>query len=289
MTKIDCPVCVSKKFKKLFYKDEMTVVGCKGCGLIFTNPQPDQKEISSHYDKNYYYCPKKNPQDWSRYSDYNARYMKGHEKKRFNLIFEKLDQLKPKKGKLLDIGCATGFFIDEANKRGWQAQGIEVSKWAAEWGKKHLKVKITTGEFERIKFPRDYFEVVTMLDVLEHFKNPQIVLNKAAKILRKNGLIYLETINFDHFITRYLIGKKYIYLVPQYHLFYFGRRQLRQFLDKAGFKILDEQLTSSSVGDYEYEGLSMYWAYLKKIFTSLGKKETNFAFKDLIKIYAQKN
>ncbi|MEK7142933.1 MAG: class I SAM-dependent methyltransferase [Patescibacteria group bacterium] len=289
MIKIDCPLCSGHSFQDRYHKDNMTVVECNNCGLIFTNPQPGQRELFKHYNKNYYFCPNKDPKDNSRYFDYNTRYLKGNERQRFTGIFEKLAKFKPQGGRLLDVGTASGFFIEEANKRGWQAEGVEVSKWAVEYGRKNLKVKIFQGELSQAKFKSNTFEVVTFLDVLEHFQNPLAELKEASRILKKNGLIYIETINFDNFITHYLIGKKYKYMVPKFHLFYFGRRQLRQLLDKADFKILNEQLTSSSVGDYEYEGLSMYWAYLKKIFTSFGQKETNFAFKDLIKIYGQKD
>ncbi len=103
---------------------------------------------------------------------------------------------------------------------------------------------------------------------------------------KKGGVLYIETINFDHFITKNMIGKNYKHMVPAYHLIYFGRKQLREFLAKAGFKILKEGLTSSSVGDYEYEGAGMYWQYLKLLLNPEGK--TNFALNDTIKIFARK-
>lgn len=287
MIKIACPLCLGKNFKDQFIKDKMTVVQCQDCGLIFTNPRHKQKELIVHYDKNYYYCPQKDPLDNTRYLDYNARYLKGKEKKRFDFIFKKLGQFKPEKGKLLDIGAATGFFVSEAIRKGWDAQGVEVSKWAADWGKKNLKVKIETGEFEKVKLPQNAFDVVAMLDVLEHFQNPQETLKKAAKILKKDGIIYVETINFDNWLTRYLIGSKYVHMVPKFHLYYFGRKQLKQLLENAGFKILDLSLWSSSVGDYEHSGLDMYWQYLKLVLNP-AKDHQNFALNDLVKIYARK-
>jgi len=287
MQKIDCPLCGGKNFKNLFYKDEMIVVECKTCGLIFTNPQLSQEELSAHYDKNYYYSPGKDPKDNTRYFDYNARYLNGKEKMRFKEIFEKLKKLAAQKGRLLDVGCASGFFIDEANKKGWRAEGIEVSKWAADWGKKNLKVKIETGEFEKLKLPQNAFDAVTMLDVLEHFQNPQEALKKAAKILKKDGIIYVETINFDNWITRYLIGSKYVHMVPKFHLYYFGRKQIEKMFQKTGFQIIETDLRSSSVGDYENCGFSMYAKYLNLLLAP-PKGHRNFALNDVINIYARK-
>jgi len=147
-------------------------------------------------------------------------------------------------------------------------------------------VKIFPGDIFGANFKNDSFEVVTMLDILEHLEDPVKELKEANRILKKGGVLYIETINFDNFITKNLISNNYKHMVPAYHLIYFGRRQLRQFLEKAKFKVLKEILTSTSVGDYEYEGLGMYWQYLKLILNP--QKETNFAFNDSIKIYAQK-
>lgn len=285
MVEIDCPLCEIKKFKKLYYKDGMNVVECRNCGLIFTNPQLSQKELTSHYDKSLF-CSH-DPKDNTRYFDYNARYLEGKEKMRFWGIFEKLDRYYPKKGRLIDVGSATGFFIDEANKRGWQAEGVEISKWAANWGRKNLKVKIFTGDLRGANFKKQSFDVVAMLDFLEHVKNPFDELKEAARVIKEEGIIYVETINFDNWITRYLIGQKHRYMFPKWHLYFFGRRQLIKLLEKADFEILEYSLCSSSVGDYEYYGWKMYWQYLKLLINP-PKGHNNYAFNDMIKIYARK-
>jgi len=266
----------------------MTVIKCESCGLIFTNPQLTQKDLTSHYDKNYYYSPQKDPKDNTRYFDYNARYLKGKEKKRFIEIFENLKKLGLRTGKLLDVGCACGFFIEEANKKGWQAEGVEISKWAALWGKKNLRVKIFNGELRQAKFRSADFDVVTFLDSFEHFRNPLIELKEAARILKKGGLVYVETINFDNPITRHLIGQKYVHMVPRLHLYYFGRKQIKNMLQKTGFQIMQMSLRSSSVGDYEYSGLGMYAKYLSLLLNP-PKGYRNFALNDVINIYARKN
>lgn len=286
MTEIDCPLCEENNFKKLYFKDGMNVVKCRKCGLIFTNPQLEQKELNDHYhDKKVY--ASHNSKETTSYFDYNARYLKGKERMRFWGIFNKLDQFYPQKGKLIDVGSATGFFIEEANKRGWKAEGVEVSKWASRWGRKNLNVKIFTGTLKEAKFKKHSFDVVAMLDFLEHVKNPLEEFKEASRIIKKGGVIYVETINFDNWITRYLIGSKYRYMFPKWHLYYFGRSQLIRLLKKAGFEVLEYSLWSSSVGDYEYFGWRMYWKYFKLLLNP-PKNHTNYAFNDLIKIYARK-
>lgn len=284
MIKISCPLCQRKDHKRLYQKDGFWIVECRECGLVFVNPRLTLSEIRHHYDKSYYQS--KDPNDRTRYFDYNYRYLKSHEKKRFKDVFDNLAKFLDKKGRLLDIGAATGFLVSEANKNGWQAEGVEISKWAASWARNNLKVKMHTGDVFAAKFKSESFEAVTMLDILEHLEDPIKELKEVHRILKKGGILYIETINFDHFITKHLVGKNYKHIVPAFHLIYFGRKQLREFLKKAGFKIVKEILTSTSVGDYEYKGLNMYWRYVKLLLNPEGK--TNFAFLDTIKIYAQK-
>lgn len=284
MIKIACPLCRGKNHQKLYQKDGFWLVECQDCGLVFVNPRLTVSKLRKHYDKQYYKSD--NPSDKTRYTDYNYRYLKSHEKKRFQDVFKNLAKFLPKKGSLLDVGAATGFLVQEANKRGWQGEGVEISQWAALWARKNLKVKIFSGDLFEGGFDNQSFDAITLLDVLEHLENPIKELKEAYRILKKGGVIYIETINFDNFITRHVIGKNYKHMVPAYHLIYFGRRQIREFLRKANFKILKENLTSSSVGDYEYEGMRMYWQYCKLLLHP--QEKTNFALNDVIKIYAKK-
>lgn len=284
MIRIACPLCRSRTHRNLYQKDGLWIVECKNCQLVFVNPRLSVKEIRDHYDEQYYNSH--NPTDKTRYTDYNFRYLKSHEKKRFDHLFKNLNLFLDKKGQLLDVGAATGFLVLEANKKGYQAEGVEISKWAADYGKKKLKVKIFHGDIFKSNFKKESFDVVTILDVLEHLEDPIKELKEAWRILKPGGIVYIETINFDNFISKNLIGKNYKHMVPAYHLIYFGRKQLKEFLQKANFKVLKETLTSSSVGDYEYEGLLMYWQYLKLILNPQGK--TNFALNDTIKIFAKK-
>lgn len=284
MIKIACPLCRGKNHQQLYKRDGFGIVECRSCGLVFVNPRLEVKKIRDHYDETYYQS--KNSQDKTRYFDYNFRYLKDKEKKRFNDIFANLEKFLPSKGRLLDVGAATGFLVLEAQKRGWKAEGVEISKWAADYGKKTLKIKMFNGDLFKANYPKESFDAITMLDVFEHLEDPIKELKEAYRILKKGGIIYIETINFDNFITKNIIKNKYKHMVPAYHLIYFGRKQLREFFIKAKFEVLKEIFTSTSVGDYEYEGLKMYWQYLKLILNP--KENTNFALNDTVKVFAKK-
>ncbi len=256
MIKIKCPLCQGKNHQKLYRKDGFGIVECLDCNLVFVNPRLSVSEIRGHYNKKYYQS--NDPTDKTRYTDYNFRYLKDKEKIRFESIFKNLEEFLPEKGRFLDVGAATGFLVLEANKKGWQAEGVEISKWATDYGKNKLKIQIHYGDIFKAKFKPESFSVVTMLDILEHLEDPLKELKEAYRTLKRGGIIYVETINFDNFVTKRIIGKKYKHMVPAFHLIYFGRCQLREFLIKANFTILKEDLTSTSVDDYEYECFEMY-------------------------------
>lgn len=291
MIEINCSLCQMNNYKILYRKDGFNVVKCQNCGLIFVNPRLKQSQLTSNYTKGYYKKPvQRSKEKHQGYDDYNQRYLKGKERTRSQLILDKIAFYKNPPGKLLDVGAATGFFIKDALKKGWQAEGVEISAWAVKYAREKLKIKIFQGELREKKYPYNTFSVVTMNDFLEHVHDPLAELREAHRILKKEGILYVETLNFDGFINTKLIGEKYYLIAPKFHLTYFARRQLLQMLRLSGFKILKVELVSSSVGDFEYEGIRMYLKYFQLIiFNILGiKKVKNWAFKDIIKIIAQK-
>ena len=291
MIKVCCPLCRKKSFKILFDKEGFNIVQCLNCQLIFVNPRLKHSQTNANYSKEYYKRPsRKSRQTHQGYDDYNKRYLHGKERMRSKLILDKISFYKKPPGKLVDVGAATGFFLKDALVRGWQAEGVEISNWAVNYARHHLKLKMTLGELKTAKFDNSSFDVVTMNDFLEHVQDPLEELKEAKRVLKKEGILYVETLNFDGFINTKLIGQKYHLIAPKFHLTYFGRHQLLQMLKKAGFRVCSVELTSSSVGDFEYEGLRMYLRYFQLIILSiLGlRKNKIWAFKDIIKIIAQK-
>jgi 2-polyprenyl-3-methyl-5-hydroxy-6-metoxy-1,4-benzoquinol methylase len=93
--------------------------------------------------------------------------------------------------RLLDIGCAAGFFLELASERGWQAEGVDVSEYATEYGK-NLGLKIFTGTLIEASFPDQYFDAVTMWDCLMHMPDPYGTMVEINRIL-KRGVFWPST------------------------------------------------------------------------------------------------
>ncbi len=137
--------------------------------------------------------------------------------------------------KLLDAGCALGFFLEIAEKRGWETRGIEISPFASEWGRKNLYLDIVTGSFLGVDMEPESFDVVTFFFVAEHFKEIEKVIEKTYNILKKNGHIALALPHRGG-ITYRMDRAIYLNEHPRDHYFDTSVRNLNKFLKLYGFK-----------------------------------------------------
>lgn len=203
---------------------------CTNCGLIFIYPLPN--EVESVYDEDYFNSGEKK----FGYIEYDRDKlaMKG-------VFLDYLDLIKQhtkgSMGELLDVGCATGFFVKLANNAGWEGEGIEISPWASAYGVK-TGLKIQTGSFENINLPQDKYDIITMLDVFEHSTSPSKTLDKAHASLIKNGLLIINTPDASSLWAK-LTGKHWQALVPPEHLYLFNGKNIKRFIKDHGFEVLD--------------------------------------------------
>lgn len=138
-------------------------------------------------------------------------------------------------GKLLDIGCANGFFLDQAKKKGFAVQGVELSEWAAQYAREKLQLDVFQGTLSEAAFPDGSFDVVVMLDVIEHLVDPKEMLLEIRRILKRDGILYISTPNIASFMSRILQARWWG--INKYHLYYFSKQTLERMLDACGFKV----------------------------------------------------
>lgn len=220
-----CELCGSEQTSEIYFKDGLPVVKCKRCDLIYTNPRLSNDDTVEHYSEDYF-------QSWFKSSRIDI-------KKRFRKRLNEINKLKAR-GKLLDIGCGPGFFLDMAKKEGWDTSGVEYSAFASDYANRELGLKVFSGELQEDTFGEKSFDVITMWHVLEHSKKPGVLLGLASSLLRDDGLLALEVPNSGSFILTLLKGK-WDLLAPKEHLFYFTPRTLELFFNSAGLKIVDRR------------------------------------------------
>ena len=156
------------------------------------------------------------------------------------LLKRRLDQLKqlcPQKGRMLDVGCGLGHFLELARRDGWEALGTEVSEVAARKAGARLGVDIVLGELGDVAVPPDSLEAVCFWDTLEHMTNPRQQLAAAYRMLKPRGVIAVSTPNVAGFKAR-LQRRRWKHFAPASgHIMHFGPRTLSQLLTQVGFRI----------------------------------------------------
>lgn len=256
------------------------IVRCQVCGLVFCSPRPDVQEIESGYQE---------------IEDVLYREQAEGRRRTFRRNLKNLATYK-NKGQLLDVGCYLGIFLDEAKKSGWDVKGMEPSKWCVEQGIKNFHLDIRQGTYRDIRNFSEKFDVVTMWDVLEHVDSPMKALGIMREALKEDGLLVFSTVDIGSWYAR-LLGPKWPWLMKM-HIYYFDRRCIRQYLEKAGFKL-------SKIKTYQHVVSLKYLVYkLKRInkilfFAANGiyqilhffKKEIyiTVAMGDFMEVYAQKS
>jgi len=255
-----CSICGRKNFEFLFrIRDKnLNIPGdfflqeCKNCGVLFLNPQPSTEELKKYYSSDKYYSFKEIDMDSKktrlRIFLYNL-YFNERNKNFFNKIlflpikFMVRGTNIKKDFKLLDIGCGSGQFLYDMRKSGMEkVYGIEIGDFDKINSKRfNLNIKKTTLEKE--KYPKDFFDIITINHVLEHLYNPKETLNEIKRILKERGLLILSVPNYRSLIYK-IFRKNWYGLDPPRHLFNYSDKLLIDLLEINGFKIIKKRYNS---------------------------------------------
>jgi SAM-dependent methyltransferase len=212
-------------------KDGFEIFQCRACGLLFRGDLPSVPELLAIYGEGYFL--RSDGADADGYADY----LSDEAEHRLNAR-RRLDRLRRRmdSGRLLDVGSAAGFFVDEAEADGWAACGIDVSPEMSSWGRDRLKLDIATGLFQEADYPSAFFDAVTMWDYIEHSIDPARDFATAARVLRPGGVLMLSTGDAASAVAR-LSGRRWHLLTPRHHNFFFTVHTLRRYLEVNGFEI----------------------------------------------------
>lgn len=225
--KINCSLCDSKDVNFFINKKGFNIYKCSNCKLLFISPLPTSIDV---YDKAYF----SGAENGFGYVDYDID--KEAMVPTFNKYFDLFKRFGKNEGKLLDIGSATGFFMELAKNKGFQVSGIEISDFAAEKGRQK-GLNITTGDIFTPNFPSEHFDIVTMFDVIEHVPNPKETLQEARRILKIGGLLVVNTPDAESLWSR-VLGSRWQLIMPPEHINYFSPKNLGAYLSGNGFNIL---------------------------------------------------
>lgn len=246
--KNDC-ICGSDSYHKLFdgsYRVEGTnhiiyysIVKCNYCGVSKTYPSPP-----NHNNR---YENKQNIDaiiNTERYADKNVFSFLASDVLRF------LDDNKISDGKLLDIGSGSGVILSLAIQKGFDATGIELSAGLVGYCQT-VQLNALNMNLLEAKFEDNYFDVITMSQVLEHIKTPKSILKEIKRILKPGGFLIISVPNYDNIIF-HLKKSKYLPLQPECHFWHFSLESLKRLLINENYNLEYVRISSRN---YHYTKL----------------------------------
>lgn len=234
-----CYICNSTDISYIFHINNYDIFRCNECTVVFVlfSFENEDDLLLKIYSKDYF---NGNQNAENLKVGYKVNYFQT--KKKDQIInakrrLKKIGQMVPGKGKILDVGCAAGFFLKIASDLGWQVTGIEISQEAVEFARTSLDLDVICGRFETTDFKENSFHVITAWDVIEHVLDPVVFVEKAKKLLVPGGLLVLGTPNIGSLAAR-IRGKKWPILRPPEHLFYFNPVSLDKLLSTHFAKVI---------------------------------------------------
>src|SRR5262245_20745215 len=232
---MSCNICRAPLVsdRPVFHKDGFDIVRCGRCGVLQRAALPTRAELNEIYGPDYFKDAPGGP-GRDGYADYveDELFTRDTARRRLERLERHLAERRPR---LLDVGCAAGFFVAEAEARGWTAEGIDVSAGMVEWGRANATPSLSVGSFDDVE-PGRRFDLVSMWDYIEHSIDPVGDLERAYRMLEPGGVLALSTGDEESLVAR-LSGSRWHLLTPRHHNFFFGRRTLGRLLERIGFRV----------------------------------------------------
>ena len=226
--KIICPVCDSKNCQGKYEKWGYKIFRCFSCTHVFVDAKITEKGLGELYKKTYF----KRGEKYQKKQSGGNMVLDTQTPNYINRI--KLLQRFKDKGKLLDVGCAEGFFLKTAEKI-YDVEGIEISKYASVYAKKNLKLNVKEATLQDFKTNTRY-DIITLWDVIEHLHNPIQQLRIINGLLKKEGVLVISTGDISSLSAK-ISGRKWHLMTPPQHLQFFSKKSLINAIERSGFSI----------------------------------------------------
>lgn len=230
-----CPICNHTKLNNYLSSNDyflsgqdFEIVACDNCGFRFTNPRPEADKLGSYYKSNDYIS--------------HSNKSKGVFSTAYQLVRnytlsqkQKLIEMYSAKGTILDIGCATGHFLNQMQKIGWKTLGIEPDSDTRNKAIDTFGLQV----FDELKLetiPKGSIDVITMWHVLEHVADLNARVAQLEKLVSEKGVVFIAVPNSNSYDAAYYKKQWAAYDVPR-HLYHFTINDISLLFSNYGFKL----------------------------------------------------
>lgn len=264
-----CNLCGSNNDFELFItipKLERKIVKCKNCGLVFAYPI-NRSFLTFDFED-----------EEQREQKYHQMRLAAEEEGKFDEDMIKREEVirtlhfknrkeeierYVKTGKLLDIGCGRGFFLANFTGSSIDCFGIEPRRRISEEAKKRVgENKIFCGTLKEANLPDSHFDIVTMINLIEHLPSPKETLKEVNRIMKNGGLLFIETPNVESTVPK-ILGKRWHAFLECEHHYFFSKDTLTRMLKGTGFRI-EKMSRGNKLFSIRYLLYRLSW-YNKKI------------------------
>ena len=224
---LQCLMCGGRRHRPIFNEAGIDILRCRDCNHVFSSFAADP-----HYDG-----------FWSeRVGESDHFYWKTARAKMYHDFFRRF--LAGRSGRLLDMGCGLGFFLKAmAPYATWDGYGCEISPVAVRYARETLGLRnVVCGRLDEADLPPQFFDIVTMWDVLDHIPRPDPVLRRCHALLREGGVCFIRTPNVSVQLPRARLNKLLrgiqpgvAYLQARDHAHHYRESSIRRLLERNGF------------------------------------------------------
>lgn len=257
-----CKLCGSSEAHHQFnLTEKLGIFSCKKCQVLFMEPQLSDEEITLLYSEEYY-------KSWGISGTSENEVSKQMKIDTFLLRLKEIQKY-VKKGKVLDVGCATGFFLEAAKKLGYEPFGIELSEYSSSLAKNKFGASVIFhGKLEDCDFSPETFDVITMFDLIEHVRVPAETLALATRLLKPGGIIMITTPD-NKSLSKKVMGKKWTHYKKE-HFYYFNLHSLNYIAEKNKLDLIGSENSEKALNiDYLHTQLNVYKHWLFTPFINL--------------------
>lgn len=233
-----CPACGCRLRRPLFNVGEYDYVACPACGLAHLDPPPTEQQARGVFDDTYFSGGVE-----GGYDDYVADELLHRENAWLRLALLRTLNVAPP-GRMLDVGCAHGFFLDEARADGWSVEGADVSPTAAAYASTRLRLDVAADVADAAQ--DGPYDLVTLFQVLEHVAAPTKLLEQARDSLGPDGTVVIETWDRGSIIPR-VMRSHWQVVAPPSVVWLWDRNSLALLLAAAGLRITSIHRTTKLV------------------------------------------
>lgn len=221
-----CVVCGPVTARSVVTTDGFQIVRCPSCELVFVDTWHNLPALDELYTAAYFQTRGESSLGYHDYLAHRTLHLRNA-----HALLRRLDRGIPDRTRrLLEVGCAHGFFLAAARDRGWTTHGVDISPGAVQYARETLGLDVVRGEIGDAQVAEASLDVIALIGTIEHLTDPVATLRRAAELLKPGGHLLITTLDIEG-VLRQFEWK------PPEHLFYFSFRTLATVLDTTGFEV----------------------------------------------------